>query len=363
LGSRPALDGVRAVAVLAVLAFHFRADDHALPTRGGFLGVDIFFVLSGFLITTLLVEERRVTGSIRFGLFYIRRALRLLPALFAVVGLWLAWVGLFDRGVLHDARREAVAAVLYGENWYHALPSFHAGFPTGLSHTWSLSIEEQFYIVWPALLWLLLRVGARFAASATALGIVAVVVLRTVAVHDNATINRMYFSTQMRADSLLAGCLLALLLTQGVIRGRSATFLRRLSPPAALVVACLLVVAYQKALWLYRGGLTVFALATAVALYGVLECGLLGRLLEARPMIWIGRRSYGLYLWHWPIFIALLDHFGRAKIASSAGLVLTFIVAWASYRWLETPFLRLKRKRFTSTERAPEAVTHAPVYG
>jgi peptidoglycan/LPS O-acetylase OafA/YrhL len=121
LGNRPALDGVRGIFMLWVIVFHFRAQDHALPTRGGFLSVDVFFVLSGFLITALLLEEYQARGSIRFRAFYARRALRLLPALFVMVGLYVAWVALFDHRAEHLVYREAVAAMLYGENWYHGL--------------------------------------------------------------------------------------------------------------------------------------------------------------------------------------------------------------------------------------------------
>jgi peptidoglycan/LPS O-acetylase OafA/YrhL len=344
LGKRPALDGVRGVAILFVIAFHFRASEHALPTRGGFLGVDVFFVLSGFLITALLLEEYKTSGAIRFRAFYARRALRLLPALVTVIAVWLAWVSLFDHAVAHRAYREAVAAILYGENWYHGLSSFGAGLPTGLAHTWSLSIEEQFYILWPALLWLLLRRRFRFATIVTALALAAVPVIRLLQWEGDASVNRLYFSTQTRADTLLAGCLLGLLLSNGYIRGRTSEALRRLLPLAFAFVAFSLVFAYHRSPFIYKGGYTIFAVATAIVLWGVLERGFLHRLLESRPLLWVGRRSYGLYLWHWPIFWAALHHWGHARIASAVALPLTFLFAWASYRWIELPFLRLKRR-------------------
>jgi peptidoglycan/LPS O-acetylase OafA/YrhL len=344
LGKRPALDGVRGVAILFVMAFHFRASEHALPTRGGFLGVDVFFVLSGFLITALLVEEHMRSGAIRFSAFYARRALRLLPALATVIAVWLAWVSLFDHGAAHGAYREAVAAVLYGENWFHGLSSFNAGPPAGLAHTWSLSIEEQFYILWPAMLWLLLRRGIGFATAATALALAAVPVIRLLQWDADPSVNRLYFSTQTRADTLLAGCLLALLLSNGYLRGRTAEALRWLLPPAFAFVAYSLVFAYHRSPFLYEGGYTVFALATAIVLWGVLERGFIHRLLESRALLWIGRRSYGLYLWHWPVFWVALDYWRHAKIASVVALPLTFLFAWASYRWIELPFLHLKRR-------------------
>jgi peptidoglycan/LPS O-acetylase OafA/YrhL len=355
LGKRPALDGVRAVAVLWVMAFHFRDAERALPTRGGFLGVDIFFVLSGFLITVLLLEERRSTGSIRFGSFYARRALRLLPALFTVIAFWLAWVSLFDQGVAHRAYREAIAAALYGENWFHGLSSFHAGLPTGLAHTWSLSIEEQFYILWPVLLWLLLRRGARFATTVTAFALVAVPIIRLIQWDGDASVNREYFSTHTRADTLLAGCLLGLLLSNGYIRGWATRALRLLLPLAFLFVALSFVLAYHRSPSIYKGGYTLFAVATAIVFWGILERGFLCDVLQWRPLVWIGRRSYGLYLWHWPIFCAALDHFGHAKIAGPVALPLTFLAAWASYRWIELPFLRMKRRFKRVTPALPGA--------
>jgi len=359
LGQRPVLDGVRGVSILWVIAFHFRDADHALPTRGGFLGVDVFFVLSGFLITALLLEEYNASGSIRFGAFYARRALRLLPALFVVVAVWLVWVSLFDHTVEHRAYGEAVAAMLYGENWFHGLSSFHAGLPTGLSHTWSLSIEEQFYILWPGLLWLLLRRGVRFATAVTALALVAVPIIRLLQWAGPGSVNRLYFSTQTRADTLLAGCLLALLLSNGYIRGRASESMRGFVPLAFAFAAFSLVFAYHRSPWIYKGGYTIFAVSTAIVLWAILERGFLRRLLESRPLLWVGRRSYGLYLGHWPIFNAVLDHWGRGKVAGPVALPLTFLCAWASYRWIEMPFLRLKRK-FSRVRAAADEVVTAP---
>lgn len=359
LGKRPALDGLRGVSILFVIAFHYRAQDHALPTRGGFLGVDIFFVLSGFLITALLLEEYHSSGAIRFGAFYARRALRLLPALFVVVALYVTWVALMDHRAEHLVYREAVAAMAYGENWYHGLSAFHAGHPEGLSHTWSLSIEEQFYILWPGLLWLLLRRGARFATTVTALALAAVPIVRLLEWHGNGSVNRLYFSTQDRSDTLLAGCLLGLLLSNGYIRGRASDVLRRLLPVAFAFSAFCLVFAFQRAAWIYEGGYTVFAVATAIVLYGILELGFFRRLLESKPLLWVGRRSYGIYLWHWPIFNVALDHWGHAKIAAPVALPLTFVAAWASYRWIELPFLRLKRN-FSRVRPAADEVVAPP---
>ena len=272
LGQRPALDGLRGVSILWVIAFHFRDADHALPTRGGFLSVDVFFVLSGFLITALLLEEYHASGSIRFGAFYARRALRLLPALFVVV---------------------------------------------------------------------------------------AVPIIRLLQWDGPGSVNRLYFSTQTRADTLLAGCLLALLLSNGYIRGRASEIIRRFVPLAFAFSAFSLVFAYHLSPWIYKGGYTIFAVSTAIVLWAILERGFLRRLLESKPLLWVGRRSYGLYLWHWPIFNAALDHWGHAKVAGPVALPLTFLCAWASYRWIEMPFLRLKRK--FSRARAPvDEVVTAP---
>jgi len=359
LGYRPVLNGVRAVAILAVIAFHLRANDTAVPTRGGFLGVDIFFVLSGFLITSLLLEEFAQRGSIRFRAFYLRRALRLLPALFATVGVVVLYsLTLGPQARLGAVLRDSGAALTYWENWREAFSTNQAG--TLIGHTWSLSMEEQFYILWPALLLgLVLLRRKRLAIWAVWLGVGAIAAERALRWHGDASVQRLFMEFDTRADSLLIGCGLAFLAAGGYLtRGRAARLLHVSFVPSVLVVLAFLAFAYNRSAFMFLGGFTIFALAVAVALGNLAtrHVRLVTPLLEARPIVWIGVVSYGLYLWHFPILWMLRDHLDKMRFVDPIALPLFFIVAALSYRYIEAPFLRLKSR----LREAPKPVAREP---
>ena len=350
----PGLDGVRAVAVAAVLIFH--ANPTWLP--GGFLGVDVFFTLSGFLITSLLLTELEARGGIRFGRFYQHRAKRLLPAMFAV----LIASSLLAITIAQDAaarlREDVVASAFYVTNWWyveHGTSYFDAiGRPPLLQHLWSLAVEEQFYLVWPLILYLLWRLGrvpaVRFGAMAGVLASTAW--MGWIAVRDGipalADSGRVYFGTDTHAMTLLVGAVLATYWTQeGAIsvltaRGRRLMSLVGLASLAGLVVIFRFV---DESSWmLYRSGFLWIGLLTAgfVAAAAVNRTWF-ARALALQPLRWIGQRSYGIYLWHWPIFLVLrpgidLDATGWKVQAARFGL--TFLAAELSYRFLEMPVRR-----------------------
>ena len=353
LGHRPALDGVRAVAILAVLGVHDISETR-IPTRGGFLGVDVFFVLSGFLITSLLYEELSDSGRIGFGRFYMRRALRLFPALALMAAAFVVWANVFGpSSTVHAANIETLATALYAQNWVVGYSHLQN---VGMVHAWSLSIEEQFYIVWPLLLMLLIALGRlRLAIGFCVTGLLVVPVIRVLEWNGGSGFKPVYFSTHTRADSLLAGCLLALLLAHGIPEAADRALRRLWFPATAFVAVCLVSVLRSWAI-VYSAGLTIFAVATAVVLYGVVLHGRLGRFLEHPLMGWIGRRSYGIYLWHAPILAMATYHLGHFWYGAAVGLPLTFAVSAVSYRYLEQPFLRLKRRfgRVRATAPAPE---------
>jgi peptidoglycan/LPS O-acetylase OafA/YrhL len=358
LGYRPVLDGVRAVAILSVLAIHFRGDNTSFPTRGGFLGVDIFFVLSGFLITSILLDEYARRGSISFRAFYVRRALRLFPALFLVVALFVLYaVTIGPDSNAQDNLIAAGATLTYWTNWLYGEQLFSIS-ETGLTHAWSLSIEEQFYLLWPVILVGALALWRRRGALAVALGIVTAVPLLRLVEWDGetSTMVRMYQALDTRADSLLIGCTLAILLTNNAwLRGTRSLVLRFALVPAVLVVVLSLMLAYEFRPWVFLGGYTLFALATAVVLYNLVTWRppVLAPLLELRPMVYIGRISYGLYLWHFPIYIILRSEVESGLIVALVGLLLTFAVAALSYRYVEQPFLRLKKRFDAPTRPSP----------
>jgi peptidoglycan/LPS O-acetylase OafA/YrhL len=343
---QPALDGVRAVAVLAVMLFHGGVG--WLP--GGFLGVDAFFVLSGFLITSLLLAEYAGTGRIALGAFWLRRARRLLPALLVVVVFVLAvFRVLLPPGEASLLRGDALATLAYVANWrmiYRGDNYFTvSAAPSPLQHAWSLGIEEQFYLLWPLLLvafffvWRSFQSSRRYAvlavacvAGAAASAVVAGLLFRPV------DVDRAYFGTDSRAQALLIGCALAVVLSRWSLPVR----------PIAVAAAVGLLVdawiwshAHGTDGWLFHGGLLVDALAVAAVLAFVTlrPSGWLGRCLAVAPLVWLGRISYGVYLWHWPLFAVLTE--GRTGATGLLLLALrmtaTVAVATVSYLVIEQP--------------------------
>ena len=337
---RPALDGLRALAVAAVMLFHGGVG----VLRGGFLGVDAFFVLSGYLITSLLLAERAETGRIRLGAFWGRRARRLLPALLVV----LVAVAVAGRYLLPDVevrllRGDAFAALFYVANWrmiYRGSDYFtQTAAPSPLQHTWSLGIEEQFYWLWPLIVLVLLAFAARrvlFAVCAT--GVVASA-LAAAALYQPDNVNRAYFGTDTRAQALLIGCALA---TIPLTRGRR--WLAVLALAGTLGTAWLWTHADGTDAWLYRGGFTAAALAVAVVLAHAVASprGPTAWVLALPPLVWLGRISYGLYLWHWPLFQFVTAErtglSGPALLGMRCGL--TVAVATVSFYAIEQPIRR-----------------------
>lgn len=324
----PALDGLRALAVLPVLALH--ASYGNLP--GGFLGVDLFFALSGFLITRLLATEHAATGTISVRDFYRRRALRLVPAMIGAVllagALWPFTANEPDTGWLH-----AAAAVL---GYYANYDFWHLG---SLAPAWSLAVEGQFYLVWPAVVVLLLARRWPLVLVPCVIGLGSAVLraalVGTVPLHD------LYVITPTRVDSLMAGALGAMLLG-------------RLPRPTWLAVPILALFAigtltvHDADVWLYRGGFTLVAvLATwLVVLVATAPADtLLARVLSLPWLRWTGTRSYGLYLYHFPLFLVVeplrvphdVVNFALVTVLRFA---LAFLVAGLSYRYLESPFRR-----------------------
>jgi len=359
LGYRPAYDGVRALAVLAVLGNHGRTH-----LTGGFVGVDVFFVLSGFLITSLLLEEWATSGSIDRLAFYGRRARRLLPALSAAILLvaifYTAWPSI-DRGWAFGPTALAVAS--YVGNWITVAAGSSSYTPLGvLEHTWSLAIEEQFYIVWPLVLIVCLRrrwspgrlLGLLLSLAALSAVLRAVVYLGLVGRHGWFA---PYHRSDTRADGLALGCAVAV--AAATVGGRAV--LRRLagSPVVAVAAGALITTAAltltEHDAVLYLGGLVAVNLAATVIITHVFvaESSLLTRCLQSRPLVWLGRRSYGLYLYHLPIFAAIWAANLAIGFWPNLGLqiALSILAAAASYRWIEARFL--KGKRYSSKLKTP----------
>ncbi|MFI5041149.1 MAG: acyltransferase family protein [Acidimicrobiales bacterium] len=343
----PALDGLRGLAVGAVIAFHMGLG----WAKGGFLGVDTFFVLSGYLITSLLIAEWRRTATISLSRFWSRRARRLLPALLTVlvaIAVWTAVVGVPDPASL---RLDAIAGLVYAANWRFIIG--HQGYfaqfgqPSLVLHTWSLAIEEQFYLVWPLVaLPVLCRFGVRALRNVALAGAAASSALLIVLYHRGASTSRLYYGTDTRVQAVLIGAALAAWLAGRPTREGAARTARRLSATALAVLGAGFTLWAWHALdggrpFVYNGGLTVAALATAAVIIGSLDpTGVLARGLSWRPLRATGLISYELYLWHWPVLLVLTA--GRTGLngASLLALRLVVIVALSIATWalVERPF-------------------------
>ena len=348
LPHRPGLDGLRGLAVIAVLGYHLGFG----WLHGGFLGVSLFFTLSGFLITNLLLAEREGTGGVGLKAFWGRRARRLLPA--ALVGILLA-VGFAalaaDADQLRRLPGDVLGAGFYVANWRFVFghTAYQAGYqsPSPLLHYWSLAIEEQLYLFLPLLVVVVFRFGrgrSRQCLAAAVAGLMVASAVAMMALGRSADPNRVYFGTDTRMFELLAGALLAL-----AIGLPTPTALgRHLRPNRRFVFAGVVVAAITVALWattaqadrwLYRGGLWGVAALSCGLIMAALEPGPISAALSWRPLTVVGLVSYGVYVYHWPIFL-FLD--GQRTGLHGAALVVvrlavTGAAAWASYRWLEIP--------------------------
>jgi peptidoglycan/LPS O-acetylase OafA/YrhL len=349
----PGLDGLRAISVTAVLLFH--ADITWMT--GGFLGVDVFFAISGYLITSLLLAEFRNRGGVNLKQFYLRRARRLLPALFLLLASVTVFAIIFLPDEVRSLRADVFSALGYATNWWQIFQhqSYVAaqGRPPLLRHLWSLAVEEQFYLVWPLILLALMRVfkGARKPMLISTLGLAALsfgLMLVLSFGHDFSVTDpsRVYYGSDTRIFTMLIGAALAMVwspwkLHEDIPRQARTT----LDVVGGLALVGLLVSftsAHYQSNVLFRGGfLGVALLSCAVIAVAVHPAARLGTIvLGVRPLRWIGERSYGIYLWHWPIFMVTrpgldTDITGWANTAMR--FALTIVAAELSFRFVEEP--------------------------
>lgn len=294
----PALDGIRGIAILLVIIHHQLIP---ISLSGGFLGVDLFFVLSGFLITRLLFKEFDSSGSISLSNFYARRALRLAPALLLYLLFALILIRILNPQEFMREVKLVGLSLVYLTNWRMAFGWDYSLDPTAI--IWSLSIEEQFYLLWPPVLLLLLatRVKLFHIAIALILIVIAVGFHRTALWSQGAELNRMYYGTDTRADALFAGCLFAFLAVQLKLPTRLLSALHIMALSVVVFLAYAICTLSFTSQFLYRGGYTLIALATGILIWSLSESqdSWLARVLAFYPLRWFGFISYSLYLWHW----------------------------------------------------------------
>ncbi|CAN5914304.1 acyltransferase family protein [soil metagenome] len=333
LDYRPALDGMRGIAVLAVIAYHLDVPGFG----GGFLGVDLFFVLSGALITALLLLEHDVRGRVDVARFWARRARRLLPAVLLLLAVVVP-VARTDIGI----RGDALATLGYVANWRFAAQArsyfAEAAALSPLNHMWSLAIEEQFYIVWPLVMGLLARARRRLVTVLVGAAVVSIICLAWLFLTSDPS--QAYYHTLARAHELVIGALAAVVLVRAGQRAQRLRALARtwLLPAVAVVVGATAMMGEAGTVY-YLGGSVIFSVAVAVIILGLEgpHPSRLRRLLSWRPLVTVGTLSYGLYLWHWP-FVVLLRRLGfEGPVFGVAVVALTAAFAVTSARLVERP--------------------------
>ena len=339
---------MRGISILLVLGRHFAW--RRVP--GGYFGVDIFFVLSGFLITSLLLQEWARQSSISLKDFYIRRALRLGPALIVYLLALGAYALVFlKQGNAHQIYAGILWTLSYVSNWVMA---FKPGQPLSiLAITWSLAIEEQFYLVWPLLLSIALKskLNRRWIIIVLAVGVVCVIAHRALLWKAGAPLARMYYGTDTHSDGLLFGCLIGCLTSWDLLRKsrRVGLLMKSVALIATVGFVYLVLTMSNDDPFLYAGGFALISLAISLALLTLLVWppAITTTLLRFGPLVWVGRISYGLYLWHWAVRGLV---FGKSLEPSTkqivAALILSLAITSLSFYLIERPFLRWK-KRFS----------------
>jgi peptidoglycan/LPS O-acetylase OafA/YrhL len=347
----PGLDGLRAIAVLAVFVYHFHNNGGGwLP--GGFLGVDVFFVISGYLITSLLLSEFRKEGRVDLVRFWLRRARRLLPAVGVLIAVVMVLGAFFDFGQISTLRGQALASMAYVTNWdlIFSHQSYFEQFarPSLFRHLWSLAVEEQFYLLWPLVFAACMtRFGHRRLVVGVIAGAIASSLLMAI-LFDPVNPNRVFYGTDTRATPLLIGVALAFFWNPERLKAKTGTL-----APAALdaigafalammLITFLTVHDYEKSL--YHGGFLLLSLWTALLIAALAHPAAdIGRIVGNPGMRWLGLRSYSFYLWHWPVLELTrpgIDVPLHGPILFALQLGATLALADLSYRYVEQPFRR-----------------------
>lgn len=341
------LDGLRAISVIAVILYHL----HVSGIVGGYLGVTIFFVLSGYLITDLLVNEYEKYGTINLKSFWIRRFRRLIPALFTMLILIGFWITLFQRSFLVGLRSEILAAASYISNWFYVVQehSYFTKFspPSPLQHMWSLAVEEQFYIIWPLILIVSLsfiRKKEKFSLWILG-GAIASAIMMAIMFTPGEDPSRVYYGTDTRAFSLLIGAVLAFLWPSGKLKEKVTDEAKKLLNGAGagsfFILLLMFIFMHEEGPFLYYGGMLLASIVTAILIATIVHpASHIGDILSFKPLLWVGVRSYGIYIWHFPLVVLMgagVDGVDIPLWKTFFIIGLTLLLAELSWRFVEDP--------------------------
>lgn len=351
----PGLDGIRAIAVIAIIIFHL--NPKWLP--GGFLGVDTFFVISGYLIAMLLINEYEKTGTINILQFWIRRMKRLFPPVLFMILIVIQYIIFFDQSLLYQLKKDVIAALLYISNWWYifdGLSYFESFEARPLEHLWSLAIEEQFYLLFPLILILMLNKWSKknILLLFFVVSILSAILMSTL-YDPAANVSRIYFGTDTRLQTLLLGVMCAFIWP---------AFKLKRDAPRILVVIIdflgfigLIVLMYsiyklsEHSAFLFNGGFYVLGIFTVLIIMAAVHpSSIMSRLLGIKPLTVIGKYSYSLYLWHYPVIVLMQKHFVQGQVPiyiHISSVILTIVLAVFSYKLIERPYRLNGLKVFT----------------
>ncbi|MBM2658192.1 acyltransferase family protein [Staphylococcus pseudoxylosus] len=361
----PGLDGLRAIAVIGIIIYHLNKQ----WLTGGFLGVDTFFVISGYLITSLLLFEYESTGIINLKQFWLRRIKRLIPAMLVLVMVVTVATLIFKHAEIVNIKQDAFAAIFYVSNWWYIATDVNyfeqfAFMP--LKHLWSLAIEEQFYIIFPIVFILLLLIIKKYRNVTLILWIISLVSLLTMIIIGQAQTghSRVYFGTDTRLQTMLLGVIFAFVWPPFKLKKNPNHILRTIIDSIGVVGIALLLMLFfivnDDSNWIYNGG---FYLISGLTLFVIMSAvhpsGYFAKILGNPLFIYIGKRSYSLYLWHFPVISFIHSYYVDGQLpvyVYVVDIILTIILSEMSYRYIETPFRKRGMQVFSISRVNKQAV-------
>ncbi|MCJ1656777.1 acyltransferase family protein [Staphylococcus sp. NRL 16/872] len=352
----PGLDGLRAIAVIGIIIYHLNRQ----WLKGGFLGVDTFFVISGYLITSLLLKEYEENGIINLKRFWIRRIKRLLPAVLALlIVIGLATL-IFEPQQIVRVKHDMFAALFYVSNWWYIAKDvnyFEQFSFMPLKHLWSLAIEEQFYLFFPFVLVILLLTIKKYKNVTLIFWIISLISLLAMVIisQPNVGYSRVYFGTDTRLQTLLLGVILAFMWPPFKLKAKPPAVLQRTIDGVGVVGLVILIILFftvsDNSAWIYNGGFYLISGVTLFIIASVVHPStILAKFLSHPVLVYIGKRSYSLYLWHFAVISFVHIHFTDGQIPAYIyiiDIILTVLFAELSYRYVETPFRREGLKAFS----------------